>query len=200
MRLAQILDAGRPHADTSGSQLWASWVLFLCSALWWCRVYPSSWRLTERARRCPSDNVHAHSVSPPEFPAAVVIPRPRCGPASHNRFKKTPRPLPGMVSDTGLNIKKRTLTHCRQVIAARWSTDAEPSLVGMTCGSERDVVPVSETLLVVRTTQQRGTEFVGVERQRVAHKLGAHADRSGRNWRSCQKDVAKFFCQQQLNN
>lgn len=154
LRVAQILDARRPHAR----HVWKPALGIVGAFSLLCLgVVPRVPELVAFDRARPpmlSDNVHPIAFSPPEFPAAVAIPAALRTDESQS-IRKLTRPTAGRVVrhavDRQASERRRT---ARQVIAARWSTDADPSLVGMVLAEANEIVVPEETLLVVRTTQQ----------------------------------------------
>jgi Zn-dependent protease with chaperone function len=160
LRVAQILDAGRPKTK----RVWKP-ALYLVGAfsLLCLGVAPRVPRLVAFERSTPAvqtDNAHLAPLRQPQIPAPAVIPAAmRTVPSSSP--KKMPRRSaaqatrhpPEHFAEHFSVQRSPTL----RVIAARMSTATERSPDDtVTAGTNQRVAPASEMLLIIRTTQQIG--------------------------------------------
>ena len=154
LRVAQILDARRSHAR----HVWKPALGIVAAFSLVCLVLvprvPEFVAFDRGAHPIFSDNVHAGTLRQPEFPTAVVIPAAlRTSRSQSNR--KLPRPTAGRVDSHA--VRRQATEHrsiVPQVVAARWSADADPSPANIVMTDANEAIMPGETLLVVRTTQQ----------------------------------------------
>ena len=153
LRVAQILDARRPHAR----HVWKP-ALGIVSAfsLLCLGVVPRVPEFIAFDRTPPPifGDVRAVAFSQPQFPAAVAIPAALWTGESQS-IRKLPQPAAERVVrqaiDRQASERRRTAPH---MIAARWGTDAGPSPVDIAMAEANQTIVPGEALLVVRTTQQ----------------------------------------------
>ncbi|MGA9543168.1 MAG: M56 family metallopeptidase [Candidatus Sulfotelmatobacter sp.] len=154
LRVAQILDARRSHAK----HVWKPALGIVASFSLVCLVLvprvPEFVAFDRAAQPIFGDHVHAGALHQTEFPTAVVIPAAlRTG--QPQSIRKFPGATAGRVNGHAV---RRQATERRaivpQVVAARWSADADPSLANIVMADANETIVPGETLLVVRTTRQ----------------------------------------------
>jgi hypothetical protein len=148
LRVAQILDAHRPHAK----HVWKPALGIVGAFSLVCLIVvphvPEVVGFDRTTQPILSDDIHPVAFSQPEFPATVAIPAAWRTSRSQS-IRKLARPAAARVAGHAVErpaIERQTIERRRivpQTIAARWSADTDPGLVGP-----------GETLLVVRTTRQ----------------------------------------------
>ncbi len=152
LRVAKILDARRPPAKHVWKPALGIVGAFSLMCLMLVPRVPEFVAFDRGAQPILSDNVHAASFSQPEFPAAAAIPA----------ALRTNEPTSIRKSPAARRVVRHTVerqaTEPRsvvpQVVAARLSGDADPSLVNIVMAEANGAIVPGETLLVVRTTQQ----------------------------------------------
>jgi beta-lactamase regulating signal transducer with metallopeptidase domain len=160
LRVAQILDARRSHTR----HVWKPALGIVAAFSLVCLVlvprFPEFVAFDRAAQPIFGENVHAGTLRLPEFPAAVAIPAAlRTGQPQSTR--KFPRATAGRVDSHAARrqaIERRPFVP--QVVAARWSADADPSLVDIVMADANETIVPGETLLVVRTTQVAPNSWV----------------------------------------
>jgi Zn-dependent protease with chaperone function len=155
LRVAQILDARRPHAR----HVWKPALCIVGAFSLVCLVLvprvPEFVAFDRAARPILGDNIHA------EFPAAVAIPA-ALRTSQPQSIRKLPRPTAERLVDHTVERRaiERQVIERRpavpQVVAARWSADTDPSPVDFVMAETNQTIAPGETLLVLRTTQQVG--------------------------------------------
>jgi hypothetical protein len=155
LRVAQILDARRPHAR----HVWKPALGIVGAFSLVCLVLvprvPEFVAFDRAARPILGDNIHA------EFPAAVAIPA-ALRTSQPQSIRKLPRPAAERLVDHTVERRaiERQVIERRpavpQVVAARWSADTDPSPVDFVMAETNQTIAPGETLLVLRTTQQVG--------------------------------------------
>jgi bla regulator protein blaR1 len=155
LRVAQILDARRPHAR----HVWKPALGIVGAFSLVCLVLvprvPEFVAFDRAARPILGDNIHA------EFPAAVAIPA-ALRTSQPQSIRKLPRPTAERLVDHTVERRaiERQVIERRpavpQVVAARWSADTDPSPVDFVMAETNQTIAPGETLLVLRTTQQVG--------------------------------------------
>ncbi|MGC2227174.1 MAG: M56 family metallopeptidase, partial [Candidatus Sulfotelmatobacter sp.] len=154
LRVAQILDARRPHAR----HVWKPALGIVGAFSLVCLVLvprvPEFVAFDRTGQPIFGDNVHAGTLRQPEFPAAVAIPAAlRTG--QPQSIRKFPRATAGRADSHAVRrqaIERRSFVP--QLIAARWSADTDPSPVDIVMAEANETIVRGQTLLVVRTTQQ----------------------------------------------
>lgn len=154
LRVAQILDARRSHAG----HVWKPALGIVAAFSLVCLVLvprvPEFVSFDRAAQPIFGDNVHAGTLRRPEFPTAVAIPA-ALRTSQSESIRKLPRPNAGRVDAHAVT---RQATERRsfvpQVVAARWSADADSSMANIVMADANETIVPGETLLVVRTTQQ----------------------------------------------
>jgi len=156
LRLAQILDARRPHARNVWKPALGIVGAFSLVCLAVVPRAPEFVAFDRKTAPILGDNVHSASLNQPEFPMPVAIPaalRTRPSPS----LEKTRRPAAIKVGHIEHQVVERLVEHSRtapRVVAARWSADTDPSLVDLVTGGANVTIAPGETWLVVRTTQR----------------------------------------------
>jgi beta-lactamase regulating signal transducer with metallopeptidase domain len=172
LRLAQILDSRRPHAR----HVWKPAIGIVGAFSLVCLVVvarvPKFVAFDRSTPAILGDGVHAPTLIQPEFPAVAAIPaglRTRPSPS----LKRTSRPARQVVghvmghqaSDhqaSDHQASERQVVEPRQtapeVVAARWSADADLSPDNIVNDAAHKTIVPGETLLVVRTTRRVGPD------------------------------------------
>jgi beta-lactamase regulating signal transducer with metallopeptidase domain len=152
LRLARILDSGRP--DTRNVWNPALGLVGAFSLLCFIVVprAPQVVAFEQNTRAIQADDAHSALISQSPISAAAVIPATiRAGSSS------SPKKLP---QQPAARVIGHVLEHRRaapRVIVARRNTDTGRNLLDpMTVGTNQSIVPASETLLIIRTTERVG--------------------------------------------
>jgi hypothetical protein len=158
LRVAQILDAHRPHAKHVWKPALGIVGAFSLMCLAVVPHVPQIVGFDRTTRPVLSDNVHPAAFSQPEFPAAVTIPA-ALRTSQSQLIRKLRRPARRVVGHAVEHeaVERQAINRRRttpQTIAARWSVDTDPDLVDIVASRANETVMPGETLLVVRTTEQ----------------------------------------------
>jgi Zn-dependent protease with chaperone function len=154
LRVAQILDARRPHAR----HVWKPALGIVGAFSLVCLVLvprvPELVAFDRAAHPILSDDIHAGTLGQTEFPVAAAIPA-ALRTNQPQPIRKLLRPAARrMVS----HAVERQATEPRSVVplvvAARWSADTDPGLLDIVTAEANETIVPGETLLVVRTTQR----------------------------------------------
>jgi hypothetical protein len=159
LRVAQILDAHRPHAKHIWKPTLGIVGAFSLACLMVVPHVPDVVGFDRTTQPILSDNVHPAAFSQPEPPAAVAIPA-ALRTSGSKSIRKLPRPTAAEVAGhavdrqaiDGQAAKRRLIVP--QTIAARWSADTDPGLVDIVTAGANQTIASGEALLVVRTAQQ----------------------------------------------
>jgi hypothetical protein len=153
LRLAQILDARRPHAR----HVWKPALVIVGAFSLLCLVavprVPEFVAFDRNASANVDGDVHTASLSQPEFPAAVVVPAALRTGASPS-IEKKPRAHSGQVA-RHVN-KHEVVEHADLPVIAADITHSERGAIDFVAVGANEVVMPADTLLVVRTTQRVG--------------------------------------------
>jgi hypothetical protein len=164
LRVAQILDAHRPHAKHVWKPALGIVGAFSLACLVVVPHVPDVVGFDRTAQPILSDHVHAATFSQPGFSAAVAIPA-ALRTTQSQAIPQLPRSTPARLAGHAVEhqaierhaIERQAISRGRatpRTIAARWSADTDPGSVDfLTAGANETIVP-GETLLVVRTTHQ----------------------------------------------
>jgi hypothetical protein len=150
-RIAQILDVTRPN----GKHVWKPALGLVGAFALLCLVVvphvPRFVAFDSGMRPLPSRNVHPALASQFGMPAAAVIPA-----AMRTRSSSQAKKMPQQTSAQAFRHRPEDRS-TPQMSAARLSANSKPSLVEtVNTGTKQSAVPASETLLIIRTTQQVG--------------------------------------------
>jgi len=154
LRVAQILDARRPHAR----HVWKPALGIVGAFSLVCLVLvprvPELVAFDRAAHPILSDDIHAGTLGQTEFPVAAAIPA-ALRTNQPQPIRKLLRPAARrMVS----HAVERQATEPRSLVpmvaAARWSADTDPGLLDIVTAEANETIVPGETLLVVRTTQR----------------------------------------------
>jgi beta-lactamase regulating signal transducer with metallopeptidase domain len=161
LRVAQILDAHRPNAR----HVWKPALGIVGAFSLVCLVLvprvPEFVAFDRAGQPILGDNIHAATLSQPEFPVAAAIPA-ALRTSQPQSIRKLPRPTAERLVDHTVERRaiERQVIEWRpavpQVVAARWSADTDPSPVDFVMAETNQTIAPGETLLVLRTTQQVG--------------------------------------------
>jgi beta-lactamase regulating signal transducer with metallopeptidase domain len=151
-RIAQILDVTRPN----GNHVWKPALALVGTFSLLCLVVvphvPRFVAFDSSTRPFQNENVHTAPPNHSEMAAAAVIPA-----AVRTRSSSPVKKMPERTSAQTVRHVLEPRRSTPQVIAGRLSGNSEPSLVEtVNAGTKQSAVPASETLLIIRTTQQVG--------------------------------------------
>jgi Zn-dependent protease with chaperone function len=158
LRVAQILDARRPHAR----HVWKPALGIVGAFSLVCLVLvprvPEFVAFDRAARPVLGVNVRPATLSRSEFPVAAAIPA-ALRTSQPQSIRKLP-PTAGRVVSRAVErqaierqaIERRPVVP--QTIAARWSADTDPNPVDIVMAEANETIVPGETFLVVRTAQQ----------------------------------------------
>jgi beta-lactamase regulating signal transducer with metallopeptidase domain len=175
LRLAQILDVGRPNSRNVWKPAMALVAAFSVLCLMVVARAPEFVAFEQNMRSIQTNEAHSASIDQSSAPVAAVIPAAmRTG--SSSSLKKVSRCVAHVV---GHPLEHRHAGP--QVIAARWSEHTEQPVHSMTVETNQSLRPVSETLLIIQTTERVGPNSwvwsVGVWKVTL---LNAPSDGAGR--------------------
>jgi beta-lactamase regulating signal transducer with metallopeptidase domain len=151
-RIAQILDVTRPN----GKRVWKPALGLVGTFSLLCLMVvphvPRFVAFDSSTRPLQNEIVHTALVNHSEIPAAAVIPA-----AMQTRSSSPAKKMPRQTSAQAVRHLLQHRDSTPQVIPGRLSGNSEPSLVEtVNAGTKPSAVPASETLLIIRTTQQVG--------------------------------------------
>ena len=150
LRLAQILDVGRPNTRNVWKPAMALVATFSVLCLMVVARAPEFVAFEQNMRSIQTNEAHSASIDQSSAPVAAVTPA-AMGTGSSSSLKK--------VSRCAAHVVGHPLEHRRagpQVIAARWSEHTEQPVDSMTVENNQSLRPVSETLLIIQTTERVG--------------------------------------------
>jgi hypothetical protein len=162
LRVAQILDAGRPHAKHVWKPALAIVGAFSLVCLMLVPRVPEFVAFDRAAPPILDDNLRAATLSQSEFPAAAAIPA-AWRMSQPQSIRTQPRPTAGpshAVEHQTIGrqtIERRAIDRPRivpQLVAAHWSADTDPSLINIVMADANESIVPEEALLIVRTTHQ----------------------------------------------
>jgi beta-lactamase regulating signal transducer with metallopeptidase domain len=168
-RIAQILDVTRPN----GKRVWKPALGLVGTFSLLCLVVvphvPRFVAFDSSTRPLQNENVHTAMLNQSEIPAVAVIPT-----AMRTRSSSPAEKMPQQPSAQAARHLLEHRSFTPQVMAGRLSGNSEPSLFEpVNTGTGQSAVPASETLLIIRTTQQVGPNSwvwsVGVWRVNLVH-------------------------------
>jgi hypothetical protein len=174
-RIAQILDVGRPE----GRRVWKPALALVGTFSLLCLVVvphvPRFVAFDAGAQPLPNDNVHRAFVHQSEMPAAMVIPAAMHAGSSSVAQKTQRQSSARAIRFLSEHLPERRIP-ARSVIAESSTSDNKTSSMSATnVTMKQSDVSASETLLIIRTTQQVGPNSwvwsVGVWRVNVVNAV-----------------------------
>jgi beta-lactamase regulating signal transducer with metallopeptidase domain len=176
LRLAQILDVGRPKTKHVWKPAMALMGAFSVLCLMVVARAPEVVAFEQNTRSIQSNEAHLASIDHPPVPVAAGIPAP-VHTGSSSPFKTISRRPAAHVVRHPLENRHAG----PQMITARWSEHTEQPVDSMTVETSQRLQPGSQTLLIIQTAQRVGPNSwvwsVGVWK---VTKLNAPPDGAGR--------------------
>ena len=159
LRLAQILDERRPDA----SHVWKPALSLVGAFSLFCLMVvprvPQFVAFDQNQRATHADAVHSAALSPTEFPSAAVIPAALRTRPSPLLEKMRRHPAPQVVKQVLESPAVEQSEHRRAtagVVATRSSAEIGRSFDLATVEAKQMVVPESQTILLIQTTERVG--------------------------------------------
>jgi beta-lactamase regulating signal transducer with metallopeptidase domain len=151
LRLAQILDVGRPNTKNVWKPAMALMGAFSVLCLMVVQRAPEFVAFEQNTRSIQTDEAHLALIGQSPVPVAAAIPR--AMPAgSSSSFKKVSRRPAAHIA--GHPLENRNAGP--EMITTRWSADTEHLVDSMTVETNQSLRPASETLLIIQTAERVG--------------------------------------------
>jgi len=151
LRLAQILDVGRPNTKNVWKPAMALMGAFSLLCLMVVQRAPEFVAFDQNTRSIQTDEAHLAVIDQSPVPVAAGIPRAmRTG--SSSSFKKLSRRPAAHIAGHPLENRRAG----PQMIATRWSADTRQPVDSMTVDANQSLRPASQTLLIIQTTERVG--------------------------------------------
>ena len=150
LRLAQILDVGRPNTRNIWKPAMALVGAFSVLCLMVVARAPEFIAFEQKTRSIQTNEAHSALIDQPHVPLAAVIPA-ALRTDSSSSFKK--------VSRRAAQVVRHPLENRRagpEMIAARWSEDTEHPVDSMTVETKQGLRSASETVLIIQTAERVG--------------------------------------------
>jgi beta-lactamase regulating signal transducer with metallopeptidase domain len=151
LRLAQILDVGRPNTKNVWKPAMALMGTFSVLCLTVVQHAPEFVAFEQNKRSIQTDEAHLALIDQSPVPVAALIPAATHTGSSSSFKKVSRRPVARVV---GHPLENRHAG--QQMIATRWSGHTEQPVDWVTVETNQSLRPASETLLIIQTAERVG--------------------------------------------